>query len=100
MGMTLAGAKPKLEQDLYKAFNDAYMSQFSMNVEAGKYMGESQKCLEDAADKFAKELSKSMAQAIYDFVKEIGIQATLSGTVISPSGPCTGALPPTSFTIM
>ena len=100
MGMTLAGAKPKLEQDLYKAFNDAYLSQFQSNPDAGKYSGEAQNSVKESADKFAKELSKTMAQAIYDFVKEIGIQATLSGTVISPSGPCTGALPPTSFTIM
>lgn len=99
MGITLSAAKPKLEKDLYKAFYDAYTSQFSSNSEAGKHSGDAQKVIEDGADKFADKLSKSMAQAIYDFVKEIGIQATLSGTVISPSGPCTGALPPTSFTI-
>jgi hypothetical protein len=35
MGMTLAGAKPKLQLDLYKAFYDAYMTQCGTDPEAG-----------------------------------------------------------------
>lgn len=97
--MTLAAAKPILEQKLFKAFYDAYMSQFESNGEAGKHVGTMQSNITQAANDFSKELSKQMAQAIYDFVKEIGITATVSGTVIAPSGPCTGSLPPTSFTI-
>lgn len=97
--MTLAGAKPILEQNLYKAFYDAYMTQYEANGEAQSHSSTMQSNITSAADKFAKELSKQMATAIHDFVKEIGITATVSGTVIAPSGPCTGSLPPTSFTI-
>lgn len=101
MAKTLIASKPILEQDLYKAFFDAYMTQFQGNTvpEASKYDGEMQKAMQEKADKFSKTLSKEMADAIYNFVKEISIQATVTGTIIAPSGPCTGALPPTSFTI-
>jgi hypothetical protein len=100
MGMTLAGAKPKLQLDLYKAFYDAYMTQCGSDPEAGKYNSETNNAMMQAADKFANSLSADMAEAIYNFVKEIGIQATVTGTVIAPSGPCTGSLPPTSFTVI
>lgn len=100
MAMTLIAAKPILQQDLYKAFHDAYMSQFQNNSEAGKYNNDSKKSIEKAADKFSQQLSKDMAQAIYDFVKEIGIEVIIPPTVISPSGPCTGSIPMTNFTIL
>lgn len=98
--MTLVGAKPKLQSDLYKAFYDAYMTQCGTDPGAGKYNNEANKVMMDHADKFANSLSTDMAEAIYNFVKEIGIQATVTGTVIAPSGPCTGNIPPTSFTVI
>lgn len=52
------------------------------------------------ANSFANTLAAPMADAIYDFVKQMQITATVTGTVISPSGPCTGSIPPTSFTII
>lgn len=100
MPMTLAGAKPKLQLDLYKAFYDAYLTQFGTDPNAGKYNGLAQSSITEAADKFANSLSTDMAEAIYNFVKEIGIQAVVTGTVIAPSGPCTGNIPLTSFTVI
>ena len=100
MGMTLSAAKPLLQQDLYNAFYDAYMTQYNEDPEIGSCNSEAKSELDKAAKKFASSLSSDMAQAIYDFVKEMSIQATVTGTIISPSGPCTGSMPPTSFTIL
>ena len=55
----------------------------------------------DFAEKLSKTLASDLATAIHDFVKEIGIQInTVPPSVIAPSGPCTGMIPMTSFTIM
>ena len=101
MGITLSAAKTKLEMDLKQAFFDAYMTQYEPNniPQAAKYDNDTKIAMQKKADDFSISLSKDLATAIYDFVKEIGITVTLSGTVISPSGPCTGTIPITSFTI-
>ena len=100
-GMTLVGAKPILEQELYQAFYDAYMTQHDPNEvsEAGKYDSDKESAMQDMADAFSKSLSKDMAQAIYNFVMEIGIQVTDVSTVIAPSGPCSGAIPMNNFVV-
>ena len=99
MAKTLAASKPILEQDLYKAFYDAKMTLYNADPSMNSCNNEAHDAIKKAADKFAKTLSKDMAQAIYDFVMEISIQATVTGTVIAPSGPCTGVIPITSFTV-
>lgn len=101
MPMTLSGAKPKLEQELNKAFYDAYMTQYEDNKvpEAGKYNSNVKSSLEKKAHEFADSMAKDMANAIYNFVKEIGIMATVTGTITAPSGPCMGNIPLTNFTI-
>ena len=99
MGKTLAASKPILEQDLYNAFYDAYMTQYHADPSLNSCNNDAKSAIEKSADKFSKSLSKDMAQAIYDFVMEIGIQANASGVVIAPSGPCTGVIPPTNFTV-
>ena len=101
MPITLAGAKPKLEMDLNKAFYDAYMTQYEDNKvsEAGKYNSDMKNALDKKAHEFADSMAKDMADAIYNFVKEIGIMATVSGTVVAPSGPCAGTIPLTGFTV-
>ena len=101
MPKTLAGAKIILQMDLFNAFKDAYMTQFESNVvtAASKYDSGRKSSLEKKAIDFADSLSKSMAEAIYAFVKEIGIQASMTGTVIAPSGPCTGNIPMPNFTV-
>lgn len=101
MAKTLQGAKPQLEKDLYNAFYNAYMTQYNSNSADGVSDFDStiKGSMEAQAQKFSDALSKGMATAIYDFVKEIGIDATVSGTVIAPSGPCAGTIPQTSFVI-
>lgn len=111
MAKTLSASKIKLEQDLKKAFEnaayDAYMTQYSPNQvsQAANYDGGNKKAMEDKANDFAKtlsnELASDLATAIYDFVKEIGIQInTIPPSVIAPSGPVTGTIPMASFTII
>ena len=109
MGQTLGVAKNKLKEDLKNAFYDAaykaYMTQHQPNAisEAQKHDNIGKKQMEKLAIDFAEELSnslaKDMSEALYNFVKEIGIQITIPPTVIAPSGPCSGVIPPTSFTI-
>lgn len=101
MPLTLAGAKTILQMDLFNAFKDAYMTQFESNVvtAASKYDSGRKSSLEKKAIEFADSLSKDMAEAIYAFVKEIGIQATISGTVVAPSGPCMGSIQIPDFTV-
>lgn len=101
MAKTLQGAKPQLEKDLYDAFYKAYMTQYNSNNADGVSDFDStiKGSMEAQAQKFSDALSKGMATAIYDFVKEIGIDATVAGTVIAPSGPCAGTIPQTSFVI-
>ena len=101
MPITLAGAKPKLEMDLNKAFYDAYMTQYEDNKvsEAWKYNSDMKNALDKKAHEFADSMAKDMADAIYNFVKEIGIMAKVSGTVVAPSGPCAGTIPLTGFTV-
>lgn len=98
--MPLSTAKITLEQDIAKVFYDAYRSQLTEPSEGGISLIEDtsgiDKSLKDQADK----IGKGMAQAIHDYVTQMSISVTLSGTVISPSGPCTGAIPPTSFQIL
>lgn len=102
MGITLAAAKVKLAADLQKAFHDAYMEQFSTNELTAmiKYDPAVYAAMQLNARNFSMTLASQMADAIYDFVKQMQITATVTGTVISPSGPCTGSIPPTSFTII
>lgn len=100
-GKTLAASKPKLEQDLkkllYDAFYEAEMSMFNDASSADSRIIASAKqsmtkASQDKANKFADKAYKPLAQAIYDFVMEIGINLVPAGTLIAPQAP-TGALP-------
>lgn len=97
----LVTAKIKLQKELYKALYDAYMADFAPNIvtEEGSYDANIKSAMEKKAIKYATGLSMDLTDAIYKFVKEIGIQATVTG-VSSPVGPCTGMLLPTNFKIM
>lgn len=99
MGKTLIASKPILEQDLYNAFYNAYMTQYNNDPSMNGCDREAKSAIKKSADKFSSSLSKDMAQAIYDFVMEISIQVNVSGSIISPSGPCTGIIPPTNFIV-
>lgn len=116
----LSTAKISLQSDLKDAFekaaHDAYMEQYQKNgvssagskkdEETGKsYDDQAKEKMEEMAEKFAKKfastVSKDMATAIHDFVKEIAIQVnTIPPSVMSLSGPCTGMIPMTSFSVM
>ena len=110
MPKTLIGSKSKLEKDLNDAFNnaakEAYMTQFKSNnvAEAGRHDAAAKSKYEKQAKEYAQtladELAGKMAQAIYDFVKEIGIQVTIPSSVVAPSGPCWGTIPMNNFKII
>lgn len=99
----LTTAKPILEQELYKVAYDAYMEQFTSNPEAQKYAGEANAEMVKFANKFASKLSSGMADAIYKFVKEIGINITIPPSVVAPGGvggPCTGVILPQNVNVL
>lgn len=111
----LSTAKPILQNDLKKlleiAAYDAYMELLQKNQvpQAGNDNDIKTKH-EEIAKAFSKTFASTaagpVATAIHDFVKEIGISCTIPPSVISPitpfipGGPCSGTIPPTSFTIM
>ena len=98
----LSTAKPILENQLLKILYDAYMTQYETNQlsDISKYDYEIKDKFSILATKFSQEAAGPTAEAIYKFVKEIGIQANVTGTIIAPSGPCTGSIPSTNFTII
>ena len=107
----LSSAKPTLQNSinsiLEKAAYEAYMTQYAPNqvTQASKFDNDMKDKLEAKANAFAdtlsSELAADLATAIHDFVKEIGIQInTIPPSVIAPSGPVTGTIPITSFTIL
>ncbi len=98
-GLTLNGAKPKLETDLKKLLEDAlYESEMTMVNGcdepriAAKVKQVLDKAAREKAKKFAEKAYQPLAKAIYEFVKEIGITLTPKGTLIAPQAPA-GALP-------
>lgn len=100
-GKTLAASKPKLEQDLKKLLENAsYEADMTMACDKGeadprisaKLNKDMSEACRKKAKKFAEEAYKPLAQAIYDFVMEIGINLTPRGTLIAPQAP-SGALP-------
>jgi hypothetical protein len=98
--MPLSTAKITLEQDLIDAFYDAYKSQVSTPDAEGVSLIEDPDSIDKSLRDQAEKMGKGMAQAIHDYVTQMSISVTLSGTVISPSGPCVGTIPPTSFQIL
>lgn len=100
-GKTLAASKPKLEQDLKKLLEDAsYEADMSILIENGsvdpriatKVKSDMDAACRKKAKKFAETAYKPLAQAIYDFVIEIGINLVPKGTLIAPQAPA-GTLP-------
>lgn len=100
-GKTLAGAKPKLEEDLKKLLEDSFyeaeMTAFNSGGKADPRIiamvnQEMNKASRKKAKKFAEEAYKPLAEAIYNFVLEIGIDLIPTGKLIAPQAP-SGALP-------
>lgn len=104
----LKTAKPILESQLktilYNAAYEAMTSQMEIG-EADPMMKEKYDAnFREASVKFAQTFSetacKPMAQAIYDFVMQIGITMSPHGTLISPHGPVTGAATINDFKVL
>ena len=109
---TLAGALPKLKMDIQKLMYDAAYSSF-MTVRTGDadtipvIQSKLDAQLDAAAVNYARRFSRAVAQplstAIYEFVKEIGINlinpsTLMSTSIVSPS-PVTGTVPMTGFRV-
>lgn len=99
-GKTLAGAKPKLEEDIKKLLEDSfYKAEMTALDEGGDadsriiamVKQEMDKASRKKAQEFANKAYKPLADAIYDFVKEIGIDLIPKGTLTSPTGPVGGS---------
>lgn len=90
--------KPVFEQKLYTMLYNAYMTQYNSDPTLGSINIQIENKMKDAANKFALKASPAVADAVYNFVKEIGITITVKGTIISPilpnipGGPCTGVI--------
>lgn len=108
----LSSAKPTLQSDLEDLLEEAAYEAFMTTQEspsgtASSISNRMEKELKSAASNFAKKFAEvagePMAEAIYNFVKEIGIIATPSGSLISTSitspSPVTGTMPMSDFAI-
>lgn len=100
-GLTLAAAKPKLETDLKKLLEDSFyeaeMTAFNEGGDADPRImvmvkQEMDKAAHKKAKKFADKAYKPLAEAIYKFVLEIGIDLIPTGKLIAPQAP-SGSLP-------
>ena len=107
MPKTLAGAKPDLENDLkillqkasYEAFMTANLPDSSNPEVAGFVTDTMMDAAQKFSDKFSEEAYQPMANAIYKFVKEIGILAK-PAALMSPQGSVTGIINLNDFTII
>ena len=94
-GKTLAASKPKLEQDIKKLLEDACyeseMTAFATGKGDPRIVAAVKKSMEQGArkkaQKFAEKAYQPLAQAIYDFVMEIGINLSPKGTLLCPQSP-------------
>ena len=104
----LSTAKPILENQLLKILYDAYMTQYETNQlsDISKYDYEIKDKFLILATKFSQEAAGPTAEAIYKFIKEIGINITIPPSITAPpvpptlpGGPCSGAIPISNITI-
>lgn len=97
----LSTAKAKLKTDLYKCFFEAYTKQYMATQGMGFQDLNAQISAQIAKSghSFANKISSEMADAIYDFVKEIGINITVPPTVMCGPTPCTGTIPMTNVKV-
>ena len=101
--MTLGASKPKLEQDIRKILEDAfYEAEMTTKDDGGEARITSMvnelldKTSRKKAQTFADKAYQPLAQAIYDFVSEIGITLTPKGTLMAPQA-ISGILPVTGI---
>lgn len=102
----LSTAKPTLEKQINNILKDALykaqMKQFRGGGDANLSQimyNHMQKMAMEFATTAADEASGKLANAIYDFVKAIGITAVVKGTLSNTGGPVTGTIYPKDFQI-
>lgn len=97
----LSTAKAKLKTDLYKCFLEAYAKQYmeTQGVGYADLNAQISAQIAKSGHTFANKISSGMADAIYDFVKEIGINITVPPTVMCGPTPCTGTIPMTNVKV-
>lgn len=97
----LATAKTVLQNSLLSMLIDAYMTQFvpSLDSDGSAADGEANSKMRQKATNFAKAAAGPTADAIYKFVKEIGIDISIPPSVMAPpspptlpGGPCSGMI--------
>jgi len=106
--MSLIGSKIQFQKELYDTIYDSYMSQFSKDTDAGKYITIVDNEMKKAAQDFANKLSKGLADSIYKYILNAQVSIThaiIPGTVNTPvmgvPTPAVGAISilPTEVTI-
>ena len=96
----LSTAKIPLEQKIQQILYKAYAAQYNPDPSMNSCDVSAKASVDEAAKKFAQTAAGPATEAIYKFVKEIGINIIISPTLIAPplppvlpGGPCTGAIP-------
>lgn len=104
----LIDAKPKLQKDIYdilqKSMYEAYMTSFIDDDDVdndirNRVKKEMTKSAKKYSEKFANEACGPLSQAIYEFVKSIGI-ITTPKSLTSPHGPVVGKIDVKEHTII
>ena len=101
----LKDAKPKLQDDiegiLKDAIYEAYMTQYkeSDNTIINSFTKNSMStAAKEFSEKASKLIGKPLAEAIYNFVLEIGITAK-PNQLVAPNGPVSGVININEFSI-
>lgn len=110
--MPLQSALPTLKQQFCQYLEKAAYEAFLTTIEVPedvpleikrKIEEDGRRSARKFAKKFREECGNQLAQSIHDYVKQIAIQATPSGSLISTSiyspSPCVGTIPPNDFRV-
>lgn len=110
--MPLQSALPTLKQQFKNLIKKASYEAFKTTIEIPQdtpdeikraIERERERSAQRFSNKFMEECAESLAQSIHDYVKQIAIQATPSGSLISTSinypSPVAGMIPPNDFKV-
>ena len=89
--MSLIESKPKFQKELYDTIFDAYMAAHYMpekvDPDAAIYNADVKSAVEECARNFADNLSKGLADSIYNYILSTQVSIThtlIPGTVLTP----------------
>ena len=100
--------KRQFSQYLEKAAYEAFMTTIEVPQDVPpeikqRIEQDGRRSAQKFAKKFQEECANQLAQSIHDYVKQIAIQATPSGSLISTSimypSPVAGMIPPSDFKV-